>query len=89
MAVKTLKQIPNFSNGGVDMMVDFTEASKEKAHIIELTPIPQIGALVFPMEGKGRDIPSAIIDSYFPETINRKHSNPNIFFDFKRRIISA
>lgn len=83
MAIDALKQIPNFPNGGVDIMVDFSKPIENSAKIIELTPVPQIGSLVFPMEGKGRDVPSAIIDYYFPKTKDKKNNNPNIYFDLK------
>lgn len=83
LAVKALQKIPNFPNGGVDIMVDFSKPIENAAKIIELTPVPQIGSLVFPMEGKARDIPSAIIDYYFPDTKQKKNSNPNVYFDLK------
>lgn len=83
VAINALKQIPNFPNGGVDIMIDDTKPIDQAAKVIELTPVPQIGSLVFPMKGKGRDIPSAIIDFYFPETKEFKNSNPNIHFDLR------
>lgn len=83
VAIKALKQIPNFPNGGVDIMVDSSKPLEEAAKVIELTPVPQIGSLVFPMKGKGRDVPSAIIDFYFPETKHLTNANPNIYFSLK------
>ena len=61
-------------------MVDYSKPINQAAKVIELTPVPQIGSLIFPMKGKGRDVPSAIIDYYFPNTKELKNSNPNIYF---------
>lgn len=80
IAINALKVIPNFPNGGVDVMVDYSKPIDQAAKVIELTPVPQIGSLVFPMKGKARDIPAAIIDEYFPETKHLKNTNPNIYF---------
>ena len=83
IAVSALKQIPNFPNGGVDIMVDYSKPIDQAAKVIELTPVPQIGSLIFPMKGKGRDIPSAVIDFYFPNTKEFKNNNSNIYFDLR------
>lgn len=82
IAIDALKYIPNFPNGGVDIMVDHSKVG-DAAKVIELTPVPQIGSLVFPMEGKGRDIPSAVVDFYFPATKHLKNSNSNVYFDLR------
>ncbi len=83
MAIKALKLIPDFPHGGVDMIVDLNRPLDKAAYVIELTPVPQIGSLVFPMKGKGRDVPSAIIDFYFPETKERRNDHPNVYFGLK------
>jgi len=83
MAVEALKAVPDFPHGGVDIIVDPNRPVDNAAYVIELTPVPQIGSLVFPMKGKGRDVPSAIIDYYFPETKNKRNNNPNVYFDLK------
>src|SRR5699024_3319674 len=83
LAVRTLKSIPDFPHGGVDMMVDFSLPEEQQAHIIELSPTPQIGSLLFPMEGQARDIPAALIDYYFPETKSKRNANSHLYFNFK------
>lgn len=83
LAIQTLKAIPEFPHGGVDMMVDFTLPEDRQAHIIELSPTPQIGSLLFPMEGQARDIPAALVDYYFPETKPKSNANPHLYFNFK------
>ncbi|MCW1928849.1 acylphosphatase [Bhargavaea beijingensis] len=83
MAVKALKSVPDFPHGGVDMIIDPNKPIEKSAFVIELTPVPQIGSLVFPMHGKGRDVPSAIIDYYFPETKIKTNNNPHLYFNFK------
>src|SRR5690625_4617591 len=81
LAIRTLKIIPNFPHGAVDLMIDFKNDGKHIVNIIELTPVPQIGSAVFPMVGKGRDYPAAIIDYYFPNTIDKRNANANFYFD--------
>lgn len=78
VAVNTLKSIPGLPHGGLDMIVNI---ETEQAAVLEIDPIPQIGSLVFPMIGTARDIPSDIIDYYFPETIGYPEFNSNVFFD--------
>lgn len=80
IAINALKAVPGLPHGGLDMIVNLKEKT---ATVLEINPIPQIGSLVFPMEGKARDIPSALIDYYFPETINKEGYNGGIYFDFK------
>src|SRR5699024_1928146 len=80
IAINTLKSISGLPHGGLDMIVNL---ETKYAAVIEINPIPQIGSLVFPMKGKSRDIPSEIIDYYFPETIGYQEFNSNIFFDSK------
>src|SRR5699024_7155760 len=66
-AVNSLKSIPVLPHGGVDLIYDDTNPDSQ-AYVLEINAIPQIGSLVYPMKGKGRDIPAALIDYYFPET---------------------
>lgn len=80
IAIDALKAVPGLPHGGLDMIVDL---EAKTAAVLEINPIPQIGSLVFPMEGKARDIPSALIDYYFPETSNKEGYNGSIYFDFK------
>ncbi|MEF3330099.1 acylphosphatase [Oceanobacillus oncorhynchi] len=68
IAINALKAIDDFPQGGVDIIVNDREDLKGEAVVIELNPTAQIGGALFPIEGKARDIPKAIIDYYFPET---------------------
>ncbi|WP_188454993.1 acylphosphatase [Virgibacillus oceani] len=81
IAISALKSIPDFPHGGVDIIYNANKPINEAAVVLELSPTPQIGSLVFPMEGKSRDVPAAIIDYYFPETKNKKDQNANVYFD--------
>lgn len=81
-AIDALKALPKLPHGGVDIIVDL-EANDTKGVVLEINAIPQIGSLVFPMEGQARDIPSALIDYYFPKTQNHPRENDMVFFDFR------
>lgn len=82
IAIKALQTIPDFPHGGVDIIFNQNKPVDEAAVVIELSPTPQIGSLVFPMIGKSKDVPAAIVDYYFPETKERKNFNPAVYFDF-------
>src|SRR5699024_9189289 len=62
---------------------DDNKPIEQAGTVLEINGIPQIGSLVFPMIGKARDIPAAIIDYYFPETKESTIYNSHIYFDFK------
>src|SRR5699024_75390 len=81
-AVNALKSIPGLPHGGVDLIYDDTNPDSQ-AYVLEINAIPQIGSLVYPMKGKGRDIRAALIDYYFPETKNMIHNNYRVYYDFK------
>ncbi|MBT2599385.1 acylphosphatase [Oceanobacillus sp. ISL-74] len=77
-AVKAVQAVPGLHHGAVDMIFD---PNTNESYIIELNPTSQLGGLLYPIQGKSRDIPNAIIDYYFPETISEKEKT-NTFFDF-------
>src|SRR5699024_6473504 len=79
IAIDSLKAIPNLAHAGVDVIVD--PGSEKKGTTIEINPTAEIGFHLFPLLGQARDIPGAIIDYYFPETIDTKRTNH--YFDFK------
>lgn len=68
IAIDALKAVPDFPHGGVDIIVNDRGDLKGAAVVIELNPTAQIGGALYPIEGKARDIPKAIVDYYFPET---------------------
>ncbi|ART78084.1 Cyanophycin synthetase [Sutcliffiella horikoshii] len=79
IAIDSVKAIPGLYHGGVDIIWDKTKPIERAAVVIELNPTAQIGGILFPVEGQARDIPSAIIDYYFPETVNLPKSQA--YFD--------
>lgn len=81
-AVQALQAIPGLIQGAVDLMVHTDEDGKESAYVIELNPTSQLGGILFPIEGKSRDVPKAIIDYYFPETKDIKAEKEKTYFDF-------
>lgn len=82
IAINALKAIPGFIHGGVDIIVNEGKDIDEAAVVLELNPTAQIGGALFPLEGKARDIPKAIIDYYFPETIDKVDTTTSmIYFD--------
>src|SRR5699024_5231249 len=84
VAINSLKSIPNLPHGGVDILVERNKSVEEAANVIEINAIPQIGSLVFPMVGEARDIPSAIIDYYFPETKDDVTTKSTAYFDLRK-----
>ena len=48
--------------------------------MLEINGTAEIGFHLFPLEGKAKDVPGAIMDYYFPETIGKEKSN--FFFDY-------
>src|SRR5690625_345097 len=80
-AVRALKAVQGLEHGAVDMIID-DSAGNVKAYVIELNPTSQLGGLLFPIKGKSRDVPSAIIDYYFPETESHHVDRTRTYFDF-------
>lgn len=68
LAVDALRAVPGLVHGAVDLIIHKEDDGTEKGYVIELNPTAQIGGILFPLKGKPRDIPKAIIDFYFPET---------------------
>ncbi|MBP2076165.1 acylphosphatase [Oceanobacillus polygoni] len=78
-AVKALHAVSGLEHGAVDLILHQDNAN---VYIIELNPTAQLGGLLYPIQGKSRDIPKAIIDYYFPETKDNDTGEVNTFFDF-------
>lgn len=78
IAIDGVNAIPGLAHAGVDLMVN---REKNKAVILEINSRPSIRAQLYPMKGKARDVPKALIDYYFPETINQAY-NTHFYFDF-------
>ncbi|QGH36309.1 ATP-grasp domain-containing protein [Gracilibacillus salitolerans] len=82
IAINAVKEIPGLYHGGVDIIVDLNKPINQAAVVIELNPTAQIGGILFPMRGRARDIPSAIVDYYFPKTKDIKTDREKVYFDF-------
>lgn len=78
IALNAANAIPGLVQCGVDLMVDF---ENDNATVIEINSQPHIASQLFPEKGKGRNIPKAIIDYYFPET-KANYNEPLYYFDF-------
>lgn len=78
-AIEALHGIPGLTHGAVDLIV---HEETKKPYIIELNPTANLGGLLFPIKGKARDIPKAIIDYYFPETKDDERKQTTTFFDY-------
>ncbi|SOC39337.1 hypothetical protein [Salinicoccus kekensis] len=83
-AVNAVKSIPGMNMAGVDIIMDEEQDSNK---VLEINCRPDIGGHLFPVEGKFRDVPGAIIDYYFPETAGLdKGRNEYFIFDYDRII---
>src|SRR5690625_2104176 len=81
-AIQAFKAIPGLVQGAIDFMIHKDEKGNELAYVIELNPTSQLGGILFPIEGKSRDVPKAIIDYYFPETQGMEVEKEKTYFDF-------
>lgn len=80
IAVNAVSAFDDLPQCGVDMMVD---EENDTAAVIELNTRAHITQHLFPMKGKAQDIPSKLIDFYFPETVDYDRTNAqNFFLDF-------
>ena len=77
-AVSALSCIPDLPQGSVDLIWD--RASNDVT-VLEINPTSQIGSLLFPYEGEAFDVPRAIIDYYFPDTIPPSPHAEEMYFD--------
>lgn len=81
-AVQAMQSISGLTHGAVDMLISKDSSGEKKGYVIELNPTSQLGGILFPISGKARDIPAAVMDYYFPETKNFTNDNKNIYFEF-------
>ncbi|MBP2257431.1 acylphosphatase [Virgibacillus alimentarius] len=81
IAIHALKAVPGLAHGGVDIIINEGNVNRHPAVVIELNPTAQIGGALYPLRGKARNIPAAIIDYYFPETKGIDTTNSQIYFD--------
>ena len=81
IAVNTIKAFPGLYHAGVDIIINEDGNLKEPAYVLEINATAQIGGILFPLRGKARNIPGAIIDYYFPETKGIDTSQSRVYFD--------
>jgi len=81
IAINALKAVPGLPHGGVDIIINEGSTNKHPAVVIELNPTAQIDGALYPLKGKARNIPAAIIDYYFPETKGIDTTDSKIYFD--------
>jgi len=81
IAINALKAVPGLYHGGVDVIINTGNVSRDPAVVLELNPTAQIGGILFPLKGKARNIPKAIVDYYFPETKDIDTTHSKVYFD--------
>lgn len=81
IAVDTLKAFPGLTHAGVDIIINENKNLKDPAYVLEINATAQIGGILYPLRGKARNIPGAIIDYYFPETKGMDTTNSKVYFD--------
>lgn len=81
IAINALKAVPGLHHGGVDIIINEGNVVTDSAVVIELNPTAQIGGALYPLKGKARNIPAAIIDYYFPETKGISTNKSKVYFD--------
>ncbi|QZY53128.1 ATP-grasp domain-containing protein [Leucobacter tenebrionis] len=70
-AVQSLAALEGVSAAGVDILYDPSKPRGEDYVVIEMNSRAHIGVNMYPTEGIGRDVPSAIIDEFFPGSRRR------------------
>lgn len=82
IAVETVNAISDLHHAGIDIIID--PAEPNKCTVIEVNATAEMSMHVFPLSGQVRDVPRAIIDFYFPETLEHSSSiKRSFYFDYK------
>lgn len=79
VAIHAVKAISGLNHAGVDLVV-----GEDQTHAIEINATADIMMHILPLSGSPRNIPAAIIDYYFPETIGMAEDRTKIYFDYKK-----
>lgn len=79
IAVHALKALPSIPHAGVDIIVDPEDSSK--GVVLEINATAEIAFHMFPLAGEPKDVPSKIIDYYFPKT--KMSEKSNFYFDYQ------
>lgn len=80
-AVKAVAAIPGLHFASIDLFVTEADCRGNPVVFLELNSKPQLEAAVYPSHGKARDIPAALIDYFFPETIPHQNKNRNYYIN--------
>ena len=84
VAVRAVDAIPDLASAGVDILYDETRNGKDQFVVLELNARAHIGVNMYPSSGVGRDVPSAILDAFFPGSAEKKSPNlDNVRFNLK------
>ncbi|WP_067841350.1 acylphosphatase, partial [Amphibacillus sediminis] len=79
IAIEAINAVPGLIQGAVDIVADL---ENNVGHVIEINSKPQIAMHLFPEQGEAQDVPAAIIDYYFPNSVNNRRIY-SYYFDFK------
>ena len=79
-AIRAVKAIPGLNHAGVDVLYDEKNPDSPGV-VIEINSMAEFGGHLYPVIGEPRDISSALIDHYFPESVGRRDKNRSVFYD--------
>ena len=79
LAVDGLKALPAIPHAGVDIIINPDDPTK--GVILEVNATAEISFHSFPLAGNLNDVPAAIIDYYFPDSVQNEKSR--FFFDYR------
>jgi len=79
IAIQATKAIPGLVHSGVDMIMNNEQGN---GVVLEVNTKPGIGSHLFPIEGQATDIPTELINYYFPDTKGSKRSE-DYYFDLQ------
>lgn len=74
IAVAAVEATPGLAHAGVDLLVEDSTRADSPVFINELNPSAGLGGHVYPGNGTPRDVPSAIVDQYFPGSARKDGS---------------
>lgn len=81
-AATAVKAVPGLEAAGVDVLLDMDADSPGDAFVvIELNARAHIGVNMYPTVGSGVDVPSVLLDHFFPETVglNNRAADTAVF----------
>src|SRR5699024_7044095 len=77
IAIESIKAIPGLKHASIDML-----SNDKEVRILEVNSSANISMHLFPTIGKSRNVPAAIVDYYFPETIKNRYNNQQMNFNY-------